>query len=143
VWNLINKLLGREPELQPPATRDVDEVMQQLGMLRNLTNTMGIIHEAQKLQLDYWIRICVDDSIDHVIVPDLNATEKLIGVTFDVTCSKPPKGKKKEKIKQKLAIMNQWVKTLLGPDMIFRVKLHGQLLVEFGPESKKYDVKRD
>lgn len=110
------------------------EIMEQLALLRELTRSTGILHEAQKLQLDYWVRVVVDDATGHYIEAKLEGAGRQ--VTYVVTTSNAKKKKTKKKLQalqKKLATLDEYVKVLLGRDVTVQVKIDGKLVGEFGP----------
>ena len=109
------------------------DVKEQLGLLRELTRRTGVLHEAQVLQLSYWVRIMVDNSTDAVILPELDVNDQLAAITFDVTTE--GRDRPITELRERLVHLDEHVKFLLGSQIATKVKLNGKLMVEYGPRA--------
>lgn len=98
----------------------------QLMALRAVTQTTGVLHEAQVLQLRYWPRIALPHSTSCEIAYFQKEKDEVTGaltqrptIEFRVVLgkAKPPKD-----LKKRLAGLSRSVKDLLGPDFTVRVK---------------------
>lgn len=104
---------------------------EQLILLRNITATMGVLHEAQVLQLKWWpltlfthARKCEER---------INIERKEIDFVILQTKGQPPKD-----IKKRYEAIVEWTKWLLGSEWTVRIRLRDKLLHREGPSI--YDV---
>jgi hypothetical protein len=86
----------------------------QLMMLRGLTKTTGMLHEAQVLQLKHWPRI----AIPHSTYSEFGFSHEKHVVEFRVKT----KGKAPKDLKLRLGGLAESVRDLLGPEYTVRVK---------------------
>ncbi len=119
----------KKPELPPQSSIKPEEFGEQLRLLQEVTKTTGVLHEAQRIQLDYWIRVVLDKAKNHTLILDLTGPHK--SITFDVVT----KGKQKD-LESRLRPLDEWVKWLLGDHIAVRVKINGDLVWEQGPREK-------
>ncbi len=94
---------------------------QQLQMLKEQTRLTGGLHDAQVLQLKMWPLVVFDTALGSSFTWDPDT--KI--VTFTIT---HPNTKAKKKLpleywKQRVAVLNGWVQTLLGDEWVIRVKV--------------------
>jgi hypothetical protein len=100
---------------------------EQLLLLRDMTARMGVLHEAQILQLKMWPLFLFDNlkkCEEHV-----NIENRVIEYHFLQTKGKYPKDKE-----ARLNALMDWTKWLLGHDWMIRVKERGKLIFRRGAE---------
>lgn len=117
---------SKKAEMPPQSIKSNEDVVEQLYLLKDLTKRTGILHEVQRMQLDYWIRIVLDKAIDHTLMLELLGESR--SVTFDVKT----KGRQKD-IEIRLKPLTEWVKWLLGDDLTVKVRIGGELVWQEGP----------
>jgi hypothetical protein len=93
----------------------------QLILLRDLTARMGVIHEAQQLQLKMWPIVLFTHGQKFEERVDINGKE----VDFIILQTK---GKKPADMDERFKALNDWTKWLLGDDWLVRVKLRDKVL---------------
>jgi len=93
----------------------------QLLLLRDLTQRMGVIHDAQQLQLKMWPIVLFTHG--QKFEEHVNVKEKEVDFIILQT-----KGKKPADMDKRFAALNEWTKWLLGPDWLVRVKLRDKLI---------------
>jgi hypothetical protein len=93
----------------------------QLILLRDLTARMGVIHEAQQLQLKMWPIVLFTHGQKFEERVDVNGKE----VDFIILQTK---GKKPDDMDKRFEHLNDWTKWLLGDDWLIRVKLRDKVL---------------
>lgn len=106
---------------------------EQLMVLRAMTETTGVLHEAQILQLRYWplaafphvssVTIAYDTGRNH----DGEDSGKRV-MEFRVKVD--PKKRAPKNIKKRFEVLDQSVKDLLGPTWTVRVKAGNKKLFE-------------
>jgi hypothetical protein len=107
------------------------DMWDQLMALRAITQTTGILHEAQIIQLRYWPRIAIPHSISCEVAyfqKEINEEGEVTQVpTIEfrpvLSKAKPPKD-----LKKRLAGLNRSVKDLLGPNFTVKVKLGKKII---------------
>lgn len=100
---------------------------QQLLLLRDMTARMGVIHEAQVLQLKMWPLVLfgnVKKCEEHINIENRE-------VNFVILQTK---GKQASDFKQRCEALADWTKWLLGSDWIVRVKIRDKLVFRRGAE---------
>ena len=100
---------------------------EQLLLLRDMTARMGVIHDAQMLQLKMWPLVLFDNvkkCEEHV-----NIEQKVL--EFHILQTKGKYAVDREKRFEHLV---DWSKWLLGHDWIVRIKERGKLLYRRGAE---------
>lgn len=95
-------------------TEYVNDVQKQLMMLRGLTKTTGMLHEAQVLQLKHWPRI----AIPHSTYSEFAFSHEKHLVEFRIKT----KGKAPGDLKLRLGGLTESVRDLLGPEYTVRIK---------------------
>ncbi len=111
---------------------------QQLLLLRDLTARMGVMHDAQQLQLKMWPIALFSHA--QKIEEHVNLNDKEIDYVILKT-----KGKKPADMDKRFAALDEWTKWLLGDDWLVRVKLRDKLIFR-GPRKvalKKKDEKKE
>ena len=93
----------------------------QLLLLRDLTQRMGIIHDAQQLQLKMWPIVLFTHG--QKFEERVNVEEKEVDFVILQT-----KGKKPIDMDERFKALNDWTKWLLGDDWLIRVKLRDKVL---------------
>jgi hypothetical protein len=93
----------------------------QLLLLRDLTARMGVIHDAQQLQLRCWPIVLFTHG--QKFEERVNIKEKEVDFVILQT-----KGKKPDDMEKRFQHLNEWTKWLLGPDWLVRVKLRDKLI---------------
>jgi hypothetical protein len=121
---------------------DIPEIRKQLLALRAITQTTGALHEAQVVNLKYWIRIAVAHSTSAEIAYFQKERDEKTGlitqepvIEFRVVLGK---GKPPKDFKKRLAGLNRSIKDLLGPDFGVRVKSGKTLIYESKGKSISY-----
>lgn len=99
----------------------------QLMVLRGVTQTTGVLHEAQIVQLRYWPRIAAphSTSCDIAWSPKDGRKRQCVEFRMKVGAGRPPKD-----FKARLQGLDRSVKALLGPDTTVRVKVGPKKLFE-------------
>jgi hypothetical protein len=100
---------------------------EQLLLLRDMTARMGVLHEAQILQLKMWPLVLFDNikkCEEHV-----NIEGKVLEFHILQTKGKYPADKDK-----RFDVLIDWSKWLLGHDWLVRIKERGKLIFRRGPE---------
>lgn len=116
-------------------TQMADQVWAQLGILRGLTRTTGVLHEAQVLQLKMWPRLAI---------PHAESTEfgwDPINRTIEFRArvargQKPPRD-----LVKRLKGLDRSVKSLLGTDVVVRVKAGTSVLFTSAGKKEKKGVR--
>lgn len=93
----------------------------QLLLLRDLTQRMGVIHDAQQLQLKMWPIVLFTHG--QKFEEHVNVEEKEVDFIILQT-----KGKKPTDLDERFKALNDWTKWLLGDDWLIRVKLRDKVL---------------
>lgn len=96
--------------------------VEQFAMLRDMTARLGVLHEAQVLQLKLW---------PHTLIPNLNRFEILVDVqgrALEYHVQFQGRAPAKTKLKAPLAKLEECVRWLLGETWKVRVH-HGQKLL--------------
>jgi hypothetical protein len=93
----------------------------QLLLLRDLTARMGVLHDAQALQMKMWPLVLFTHA--KKTEQRVNIKEKEVDYILLQTKGKPP-----EDLEKRFAALNEWTKWLLGPDWLVRVKLRDKLI---------------
>lgn len=97
----------------------------QLLMLKDLTRRMGVLHEAQVLQLKMWPMTLFTHAKKTEERVNLESKE----IDYDILQTK---GKKPSDLKERFEALNEWTKWLLGDDWVVRVRERGKLLYRNG-----------
>ena len=100
---------------------------EQLLLLRDMTSRLGVLHDAQVLQLRMWPLVLFSNlkkCEEHV-----NIEGKVVEFHFLQTKGKYPKD-----MKARFEAMADWTKWLLGHDWVVRVKERGKLIFRRGAE---------
>lgn len=100
-------------------------VKEQLIMLKDQTRRLGVLHEAQVLQLKmvpwgFWPTV---KSFE--VLPDLEKHDMVFELKLN--------GKKPDDFNEQCEKVNQWIKWLLGDEWIVRVRLKGKQVFRAGP----------
>lgn len=104
---------------------------EQLVLLRDLTRTTGVLHDAQVLQLKLWPLVAVPHATASEFV--FNWEDKEIDFRMKV------KGKAPKDLQKRLESLDESVKFLLGDDYLVRVRFQGKVVYR-GP--RKAPVKQ-
>lgn len=124
---------------------DKKKIWDQLNALKGITETTGILHDAQKFQLQAWgvgllrhgrkIDIGVrlpwvenEGTEDEVMHDDRVIEYRVMSVG----------GPKPRDLQKRLKVLNAWVKKLLGDRFTVRVLVRGKLIFEGKGKSKKH-----
>lgn len=109
---------------------EAKDVWEQLGLLREVSKTTGILHHAQVVHLQAWGQIALPHAkaIDIAWGADLRAIEYRAKVSED----KPPKD-----LKKRLTGLDESIKTLLGSDIKVTVKFGRQTIYTGAGKVKK------
>lgn len=91
-----------------------DAVKEQLGLLRELTKTTGVLHEAQVQQIRYWPVLLFEAKSAAEISTQTNTIHYKI---------MPTKTKKKIKWDKPSSLLAEWTKALLGEDWTVLVQV--------------------
>jgi hypothetical protein len=97
-------------------------MQQQLGLLKDLTVRMGMIHEAQTIQLKHW----------PLLVPNVDKAKAEVDVERKLviyTCE-AQKFRKTKKVKLYFENIDAWTKTLLWDDTTVQFMINGDLLYD-------------
>jgi hypothetical protein len=103
----------------------------QLLLLRDITRRMGVIHEAQQLQLKMWPIVLFTHAKKCETRVNVDAKE----VDFVILQTKGAK----PDMEQCFAHLDDWTKWLLGPEWLVRVKLRDKLIYRGQREIKRKD----
>lgn len=93
----------------------------QLLLLRDLTARMGVMHEAQQLQLKMWPIVLFTHG--QKFEEKVNIQDKEVDFIILQT-----KGKQPADMEKRFTALNDWTKWLLGDDWLIRVKLRDKLI---------------
>jgi hypothetical protein len=93
----------------------------QLLLLRDLTQRMGVIHDAQQLQLKMWPIVLFTHG--QKFEEHVNVEGKEVDFIILQT-----KGKKPTDMDDRFKALNDWTKWLLGDDWLVRVKLRDKVI---------------
>lgn len=96
-------------EPKPKATPE-----EELEILRQLTESTGVLHEAQVLQLKYWPWILFTHISNSVAEVDLE--RRCVGFRLTIGDEEPP-----QDLNKRYRVMDEWVKTLLGDRWYIRI----------------------
>lgn len=97
-----------------------EDTWQQLMVLRGMTQTTGILHDAQIFQLKMW---------SMVFSPHVQSCELRIGPEKrEIEFHLKTKGKAPGDFKDRCQMLVQWVQNLLGPEWLVRIKAKDKLL---------------
>jgi hypothetical protein len=126
------------------AINKTDGVWDALLGLRALTETTGVLHEAQKLQLQMWGPMLLPHAADIEVGVQLPWTEneglptqlehdvRIIEFRVIETTGRAPKN-----LQKRLKTLDEWVKRLLGSRFAVRVLVRGKLIFEGRGKSPK------
>ncbi len=121
-----------------------DGIWEALLGLRALTETTGVIHDAQKVQLQFWGPMLLPHAKDIEVgirlpwvenegTPEMVAhNERVVEFRVVQTTKKAPKN-----LQKRLKTLNEWVKRLLGSAFTVRVLVRGKLIYEGKGKSLK------
>lgn len=90
------------------------ELESKLALLRTLTETTGVLHEAQVLQLKYWPWILFTHIADSVAEVDLE--RRTVNFRLTIGDDDPP-----QDLDKRYRVMDEWVKSLLGDRWYIRI----------------------
>lgn len=94
-------------------------------MLRDLTNRLGALHEAQVLQLKMWPLVL----FQHVKKCEERVNIEAREIDFVLLQTK---GEVPKDFKKRCMTLAEWTKWLLGGDWVVRVKLRDKLVFRVG-----------
>lgn len=119
-WDRFKK---KPPQLPAPATTPQTEVMEQLYLLRDQSLTTGLLFEAQRVNLDYWIWIALPNITEHelIVFPEVSPNrpmERSVSYKIKAKGSNPPD------LEARLSLVSDWVQTLLGLDVVVRYTIN-------------------
>ncbi len=126
------------------AIAKTDGVWDSLLGLRALTETTGVLHDAQKLQLQMWGPLLLPHATEIEVGVQLPWTEneglptqvdhdvRIVEFRVIGTVGKTPKN-----LAIRLEKLNEWVKRLLGARFTVRVLVRGKLIFEGKGKSPK------
>ncbi len=97
----------------------MDGDLEQLMVLREMTRTTGILHEAQVLQLKYYPLI-----LTHATRSEFHYDFENAIVIFNL---KETKGSKPKQWTKRMETLAEYTQTLLGKEYTIQVKLKGEL----------------
>ncbi len=113
------------------------QIWEELLMLRGVTETTGVIHDRQKLQLQMWGPMLLPHAADIEIGVQLPWTEnegtpeavdhdvRVVEFRVAATSRRAP-----QNLKKRLKTLNEWVKRLLGEKFTVRVLVKGKVIFE-------------
>lgn len=113
-------------------------IWEELKALKTLTESAGVIHEAQKFQLQMWGPIAMPHAREieiGVALPWTKDEGKPTEKHFDVRCVEfralgVDKRKAPPQLMKRLRVLDSWVKRLLGDRFAIKVKVDGALIYE-------------
>jgi hypothetical protein len=100
---------------------------EQLLMLKGLTRSMGVLHEAQVLQLKMWPLVLFTHA--RKCEERVNLETREIDFVILQTKGEAPKD-----LEARMEALVGWTKWLLGDDWMVKVKLRNKTLLRRGPE---------
>ncbi len=103
----------------PPAF-DGDAAWEQLMLLRNLTKTTGLLHDAQLLQLKMWSLVFSS----HVSSCEMHIDQEKQQIDFHLKT----KGRTPADFQERCGHLVEWVQKLLGGEWLVRIKIREKLV---------------
>jgi hypothetical protein len=104
----------------------------QLLMLKDLTKRMGVLHEAQVLQLKMWPLTL----FTHAKKTEERVNLETKEIDFDILQTK---GKKPTDLKERFEALDKWTRWLLGDDWVVRVRERGKVIFRKGRTVRSYE----
>lgn len=121
------------------------KIWDELLALKAVTETTGVLHDAQRFQLQMWGPLMLKHArkidvgvslpwVEHDGTPDEVLHEDRV-VEFRVVSVGGPKPRD---LKKRIATLDKWVKKLLGDRFTVRVVVRGKLIFEGKGKPKKH-----
>lgn len=109
---------------------EAKDIWEQLGLLREVTKTTGMLHSAQVMHLQAWGQI----ALPHAKAIDLAWGAETRVIEFRAKASKE---KAPRDLKKRLKGLDESLRTLLGEDLTIVVKYGRQTIYTGVPKKKK------